>query len=141
MSSIDFSSSPTNGTKVKGPAISLIVVASICILCLVVALVFDVILLSTGLIDRLRENGPMSRETQVYIRMVWSLVMVAANALIIFSAVQMLRLKSWPMAMTACVLAVIPCIGPCFVLGLPFGIWGLVVLNQPHVRRAFRSVS
>ena len=141
MSSIDFTSSSTNGSKVKGPAISLIVVASICLLCLVVALVFDVILLSTGLIDQLRDNGPVSRESAVYIRMIWSLVMVAANSLIIFGAVQMLRLKSWPMAMTACVVAVVPCIGPCFILGAPFGIWGPVVLNQPDVRRAFQSIS
>ena len=85
----------------KGPAISLIVVASICLLCLVVALVFDVILLSTGLIDQLRDNGPVSRESAVYIRMIWSLVMVAANSLIIFGAVQMLRLKSWPSSLAS----------------------------------------
>jgi predicted Zn finger-like uncharacterized protein len=38
---------------------------------------------------------------------------------------------------TACILAMIPCVN-CCILGLPFGIWGLVVLNKPEVKDAFR---
>jgi predicted Zn finger-like uncharacterized protein len=52
-------------------------------------------------------------------------------------ATKMKQLENYNMAMTASILAVIPCSG-CCVLTLPFGIWGLVVLNQPEVREAFR---
>ena len=32
----------------------------------------------------------------------------------------------------------VPCISPCCLLGLPFGIWALSVLNKPHVQAAFK---
>jgi hypothetical protein len=38
--------------------------------------------------------------------------------------------------MTACILAMIPC-SACCLLGIPLGIWGLVVINNPEVRGAF----
>ena len=40
---------------------------------------------------------------------------------------------------TASILAVIPCLSPCFILGIPFGIWALVVINQADVKEAFHS--
>jgi DNA-directed RNA polymerase subunit RPC12/RpoP len=33
----------------------------------------------------------------------------------------------------------VPGTSPCCLLGLPFGIWALVVLSDIHVRAAFRS--
>lgn len=46
--------------------------------------------------------------------------------------------RTYVMAMTACVLASIPCLSPGCILGMPFGIWGLVVLNQDDVKRSFQ---
>jgi predicted Zn finger-like uncharacterized protein len=51
-------------------------------------------------------------------------------------AVKMKNLSSYGFAMTACILGMLPC-SLCCVLGLPFGIWGLVVLNRPEVKDAF----
>jgi hypothetical protein len=34
-------------------------------------------------------------------------------------------------------MALIPCLGPCYILGIPAGIWALVVLARPEVREAF----
>jgi predicted Zn finger-like uncharacterized protein len=56
--------------------------------------------------------------------------------LTLIGSISMLRLRSHGLAMTACILAVIPCISPCCLLGIPFGIWGLVSLGQPEVREA-----
>ena len=42
-------------------------------------------------------------------------------------------------AVTAAVLAAIPFLGPCVCLGLPLGIWSLVILRQADVRSAFSS--
>lgn len=64
-------------------------------------------------------------------------VAAGANAAIIFCAIQMQRLKSYGLALTGAILAVIPGISPCCVLGIPFGIWALVVINQPDVKNAF----
>lgn len=64
-------------------------------------------------------------------------VAALANAAIIFCAIQMQRLKSYALALTGAILAVIPGISPCCVLGIPFGIWALVVIHQPDVKNAF----
>jgi hypothetical protein len=63
---------------------------------------------------------------------------VALSALILYGAIKMLQLQSWGLSMTAAVLAVIPCISsPCCCIGIPFGIWALVVLQRPEVKAAF----
>jgi hypothetical protein len=47
-------------------------------------------------------------------------------------------LQGYALSVVAAILAVIPCTSPCYMLGLPFGIWALVVLNDPLVKAAFR---
>jgi len=39
----------------------------------------------------------------------------------------------------ASILAMVPCISPCCLLGIPIGIWALVVLMKPEVQQAFVS--
>ena len=58
------------------------------------------------------------------------------GVLVIVGAVKMKNLKSYGLAMTAAIIAIIPC-SPCCLLGLPFGIWALVVLNDENVKAAF----
>ena len=47
------------------------------------------------------------------------------------------RLEGYGLAMTASIFAMIPCVGPCCLLGLPFGIWSVTVLNRRDVKAAF----
>jgi hypothetical protein len=56
--------------------------------------------------------------------------------LITFGAVKMKQCNSYGLAITASILAMIP-FGNCCCLGLPFGIWALVILNKPEVKDAF----
>jgi hypothetical protein len=63
-------------------------------------------------------------------------LMALPGALIALGANQMRTLGSYGFAMTAAFLAVLPC-QPCCVLGLPFGIWALVTLNDEEVKDAF----
>ena len=58
----------------------------------------------------------------------------------IVGAVQMMRLKSYGWAMTASILALLPC-SPAGILGLVMGIWSLVVLSRSNVRAAFVAAS
>lgn len=39
----------------------------------------------------------------------------------------------------AAILAMIPCVSPCCLLGLPLGIWALIVLLKPEVKAAFQG--
>ncbi len=56
--------------------------------------------------------------------------------LVTAGAIQMKRLQGYGLAMTAAIVAMVPCT-PCCLLGLPFGIWALVVLAREDVKRAF----
>ena len=58
---------------------------------------------------------------------------------IIYGAIQMMRGRSFGLSRTAAILAVIPLTSCCFLLGIPFGIWALVVLSQPDVKSLFRG--
>jgi hypothetical protein len=49
----------------------------------------------------------------------------------------MMRHSSYLWAVTVCILAMLPFIGPCYLLAVPFGIWGLVALRRPEVRASF----
>jgi len=70
--------------------------------------------------------------------MLWGAAIVVANVVVLAGAIQMTRLRSFGLARTAAILAIIPCIGPCYLLGIPFGIWALVVLHDPAIRHSFR---
>ena len=65
---------------------------------------------------------------------------LASGVVMIVGGLKMLRLQSYGWAMTACVVAVLP-FNPVGFIGLIIGIWGLVVLNQPSVRAAFRGTA
>jgi hypothetical protein len=63
---------------------------------------------------------------------------IIIDAVIIIGANKMRKLDSYGFAVAAAILSVIPCLSsPCFILGLPFGIWALVVLMDQRVRDAF----
>ena len=64
---------------------------------------------------------------------------LAIALFILIGALKMKNLESHSFAVAAAIVAMIPCISPCCLLGLPFGIWALVVLNDSSVRAAFRS--
>lgn len=61
------------------------------------------------------------------------------DVFLIYAFSRMQMLQSYGIALTGAILSVIPCVGsPCCALGIPFGIWALVVLNDPAVKAAFR---
>ena len=66
-----------------------------------------------------------------------SLLEVLIAAFIVYAALKMKELQQWGFAVAASILAMLPCISPCCVIGLPIGIWALVVLMRPEVKSAF----
>jgi hypothetical protein len=61
---------------------------------------------------------------------------LAAAGVVVTGAVQMLRMRAYPFAVIAAVLALLPW-SPGWLLGLPFGIWALAVLRRREVKAAF----
>jgi predicted Ser/Thr protein kinase len=66
-----------------------------------------------------------------------SLVPLVFVVIMIVGAARMRHLETYGLAMTASILAILP-VHPAFVLGLPIGIWALVVLMRRDTREAFR---
>ena len=64
---------------------------------------------------------------------------IVLQVVVIFGALQMKSLSSRSMAMTAAIIACIPCLSPACICGIPLGIWALVVMNDPIVQQAFDS--
>jgi hypothetical protein len=58
--------------------------------------------------------------------------------LIIYASMEMKKLRQWGLALAASILAMVPCISPCCIIGLPMGIWSLVILMRDDVKSAFR---
>lgn len=64
---------------------------------------------------------------------------VISYILIVYGAIQMFACRRFGMARTAAIFAVIPVCSPLLVLGIPLGVWALIVLARPEVRDAFRG--
>ena len=133
----------TAAQAVKGPAIGLIVAAGVGLLMVVVNVI--TVLVGGAGPQELPPGMPPEWESLIenfyQFSPVFSIVQNAFAAIvglvILIGAIKMLKLESHGFAFTASILAMVPCLSPCCLLGLPFGIWALVVLNKPEVKSQF----
>ncbi|MGB7770218.1 MAG: DUF4339 domain-containing protein [Verrucomicrobiia bacterium] len=66
-----------------------------------------------------------------------SLFGLAMSVLIYIGATKMQSLRSYEFAFTAAILAMVPCLTPCCVIGLPFGIWAVGALSKAGTKSQF----
>ncbi len=103
----------------------------------------------SGVFSLVQQNGnagafaqPPRNEAERIGRMVGGAGAIVAflvmDTLVIVGAYHLQNLKRFPLAMTGAIVACIPCCGPCLVLGIPFGIWALVLLNDSRIRPHFQ---
>jgi hypothetical protein len=123
-------------SRVNAPGIGLIVTGVLCILFGFVRLAQLAILLNA------MPGGGGGNDEMLMIQGFTEGGMALLNfifgALIIRGAIKMRKLESYGLALTACILSIIPCSG-CCILGLIFGIWGLIVLNDQDVKGSFMA--
>jgi len=86
-------------------------------------------------------NGPQgdAQMVQVVAGLAAGTIGIVMDVLVILGAYSLMNLKKYSMAMTGAIIACIPCCGPCLVLGIPFGIWALVLLNSPEIKPHFEG--
>ena len=129
--------------RVSGPATALIVTAILGILAHLVVTVVYAILLTMSLNGQIRELQPQQEPAELAIGsgvlMAIGVLGLMTGLVALFGAIKMRRCESYPFAIAASIIVMIPCISPCTVLGLPFGIWALLVLSDGSVKAAFRS--
>jgi hypothetical protein len=129
--------------RVKGPAIGLIVIGAIgALMCL--AGIF-----AQGAMESLYKAAHVPDETLrqmqemragMLFNVIVALIGVAGSAFVIYGGVQMMNLRGRTMAIVASILVMIPCFTSCCcIVGIPVGIWALVVLFNDEVKAAFTS--
>ena len=142
--------------KVKAPAICLMVTAILSLLLVVFGAGWEL----SGMGEKQRqnqiqevENDPKLQPQQkkeiieftkkiqdivgppnIYIS--WGLTTVF-SLLALVGAMKMKNLSGRGWAYTSAILCMTPCTSGCCLLGLPFGIWAMIVLSNPDVKRAF----
>ncbi|MFO0905200.1 MAG: hypothetical protein U0939_19490 [Pirellulales bacterium] len=127
--------------KVSGPAIGLMVTAGIGIAFQVLALAMNVLGVGVGAAAAGGDNGgPEGAQLMVQgvAGMVGAVIGIIVGIVIIMGALKMKNLQSYGFAMAAAIIAAVPCVSPCCLIGLPVGIWAVMVLNDPYVKQSFR---
>ncbi len=123
--------------QVAGPALALMIVGGLALAWATFGLfanALGIAILGAGMGQRMNEAelaGNLSgRVCGMILGFAWA-------ATVLMGGVQMKNLRNYGWAMAGSIVAMVPC-SVCCIFGLPFGIWSLVVLNNPDVKRAFR---
>lgn len=127
--------------RLQYPAICLILVGTINPVSGLLVILSTIMNLAKGPTQQVLENPDrlLGYQTWIVTSTLGALITIIASPLIIYGAVQMLGARKYSMAKLAAILSLIPCTSLCCVLGIPAGIWGLVVLNKPEVKAAFNN--
>jgi hypothetical protein len=126
-------------SQVAGPAIALLIVGIMGVLFglfyMGLGILMPAVLMGAGP----GGPGPAGGPPPVFFLAIYGglgLLMALYNAVIVFGAVKMKNLKNFGLAMTTCILALIPLCN-CWMLSIPFGIWALIVILRPEVKDSF----
>ena len=128
----------TAADKIKLPAVGIMVVGILGILSGLYSALDVIFGFSASMMEVF--DLPSDARQMMAVGSVYGLLSVAINvagsAFLIWAALQMLKLRGHTLAVVASAIAMIPCWG-CCCLGVPVGIWTLVVLLNPEVKAAF----
>jgi hypothetical protein len=125
-------------SMVKGPAISLMIYAFITVGVALLGLLGSFNQQNYAEIPGIDPKmAEMMERFEGPINLISSFIILVVAAAIIYGAWRMKELKSYGLAITASILAFLPCSCPCCFLGMAFGVWALVVLNNADVKAQF----
>jgi hypothetical protein len=126
---------------VKGPVIGLKVTAIVGLVLVVVGFVVNVLTLSGYHFGMQQMYDPQVQKLFNTLGgglgIVQNIIGGIVGVIVLLGAAKMQKLQNYQFALTASIVAMVPCISPCCIFGLPFGIWALVVLNKPEVKSQF----
>jgi len=127
---------------VKGPAMALKITAIIGLVLVALGFVLNIATLA-GFQLMPQQQMPDPQMQKIFSSLgggfgiVQDVIGAVIGVIVLIGAGKMQRLESFQFAMTAAIVAMIPCISPCCFLGLPFGIWALTILNKSEVKSHF----
>lgn len=123
--------------KVSGPATGLIVTAILGFLTQATSLVMNVV--GAGMSASQMNQMPPAWAAMFSgtVAIVSSIIGILFGVVVLIGAMKMKKLENHGFAMAASIIAAVPCVSPCCFIGLPIGIWAIVVLMKPEVKNAF----
>lgn len=127
---------------VTGPAIGLIVTAVLGALVQLASMLMNILgagLGAAGAAQGQQDLPPWAHAMSGGVGVVFNILGLILSGVILMGALKMKKLESYNFAMTATIIAMVPCVSPCCLLGLPIGIWALVILLKPEVKGAFSA--
>jgi len=125
-------------SRVSAPATALIVTGGLGLALQVIGLAFHIVALAVGEIPGGGLDAPFFFASSA-VNVFAALLGVGLGILVVVGAIKMKKLEHYGLAMTSAIVALVPCTSPCCLLGLPFGIWALVVLSDGRVQTAFSA--
>ena len=86
-----------------------------------------------------REQMEAARDAGFQLRDAFGLGLgLVVNSVILLGGFKMLKVQTWGLALAAAILVMLPCGSFCCCIGLPLGIWFIILLNKPEVKSSFR---
>ena len=133
---------PFNKAKVQAPAIALIVCGGLSL----IASIFGVINALVSQVPPIPPDTPelaaqMMKGTVGPVAAAIQTVFIFVGLFILFGGIQMLRIKTWAVALAASIVSMLNFGSCCCLIGMPIGIWALVILLMGDVKRAFELSS
>lgn len=125
--------------KVTAPAIGLLITAILGMLGDIAGLALNILGAGFATVLPADEGGGVGGIMSGTMGIVTEAIGLVTGIVILLGALKMKRLESHGFAMAAAILAALPCISPCCLLGMPIGIWAIMVLLDPGVKAAFQS--
>lgn len=130
--------------QVRGPAAGLIVTGVLGFICTLLLWVFQATILA--LLSQILPVDPqfdsvlkqIQNPAQTGYQIGSNILALIVCAIVTLGGVRMQSLRSRGLCMAASILALLPCVCPVCCIGIPIGIWGLVVLGKPEVSSQFR---
>lgn len=138
-----------SGAAISAPGIALIIVAIVGLLVSIVFLglsIFQLFNINQQIAEIGRGRNLTSYQqgrvvglyTGHIVRTVFLAINMLMQFLILAGGVCMITKRNYQIAMTASIVSLIPICSPVCVLGIPFGIWALVMLSNKNVKKSFR---
>ncbi len=130
---------PPAAARVQPPAVILCIICSLSIFVTVSALIKRPWPPKGPVTNPVAPQSQAARAGQIVGYVSSHVYLAVKDIYLLVAFVQMSSLRAYKRATFAAILATIPCLcSPCFIGGIPFAIWALVVLNDPAVKAAFR---
>ncbi len=128
--------------QVQGPAIGLVITGVLGILFALFRMLGSLFGFGLSAMRNLSDLGPGASYARYLVGgagVIFGIIILATSIFVIWGALQMKQLRGWTLSVVASIVAMVPCLGPCCLVGIPIGIWALVVLMKPEVKAAFTS--